>query len=423
MEDELVGANALREEFPDLPTPERFPGVFESFAEKNNRFAVLVVRIDDFVTTFERLGENITANLLVKVGRIMESMSRTLNMTWGRLRHEEFVCLCQDVDEAKGLELAEEIRNRVQLAGEETVSVGLAVYPFWPFDKTTVLDNAQKALDHAAFFGPNTVTPFDAVSLNISADKLYQYGDIEGAIEEFKKALAVDPENVNVHNSLGVCYGVQGESDLAIDAFEKAIRFDPTDVMATFNLGLAHIKQGDQEKALELFLHAHELDEDNPEVAYQIGVCHQEKGETDPAIEYLEKAAANSPKGAHVFRALGECYLKKEMHLEAAKAYEKVIKLNPTDAKSLSTLGYLYGVIGENLEIAIVLSRESTKIDPDNSLYRYRLGKLYQQNQDYENAVKELKIAADLGEDCADLIRDTEVLMNEEADTEQAETG
>jgi tetratricopeptide (TPR) repeat protein len=111
------------------------------------------------------------------------------------------------------------------------------------------------------------------------------------------------------------------------------------------------------------------------------------------------------------------------MHKEAAKAYEKVIKLSPTDAKSLSTLGYLYGVIGENLEIAIVLCRESTKIDPDNSLYRYRLGKLYQQREDYENAIKELKIAADLGEDCADLIRETELLINEEVETEQAETG
>jgi tetratricopeptide (TPR) repeat protein len=406
-----------------LPTPERFPEVFASFAEKNDRFAVLVVRIDDFVTIFERLGENITSNLLVRVGRILESMSRTSGMVWGRLRHEEFGCLFQDVGEAKGLELAEDIRNRVKVAGEETVSVGLAVYPFWPFEKTSVLDNAQKALDHAAFFGPNTVTPFDAVSLNISADKLYQYGDIDGAIEEFKKALAVDPEDVNVHNSLGVCYGVQGESDLAIEAFETAIRLDPTDVMATFNLGLAHIKQGDQEKALKLFLKAFELDGDNPEVAYQIGVCHQEKGNIDLAIEYLEVASGNSPKGAHVFRALGECYLEKEMHREAAKAYEKVIKLSPTDAKSLSTLGYLYGVIGENLEIAIVLCRESTKIDPDNSLYRYRLGKLYQQSEDYENAIKELKIAADLGEDCADLIRETEGLMNEEVETKQAETG
>ena len=423
MEDELVGAHALMEEYPDLPTPERFQEVFESFAEKNDRFAVLVVRLDDFVTIFESLGENITGNLLVRIGRILESMSRTSDMTWGWLRHEEFACLFEGVNESKGLELAKEIRNRVQAAGEETVSIGLAVYPFWPFEKTSVLDNAQKALDHAAFFGPNTITPFDAVSLNISADKLYQYGDIEGAIEEFKKALAVDPENVNVHNSLGVCYGVQGELDLAVDAFETAIRLDPTDVMATFNLGLARIKQGDPEKAMELFLKAYELDGDNPEVAYQIGMRHREKGDTDLAIEYFEKASGHSPKKAHIFRALGECYLEKKMHREAAKAYEKAIKLNPTDARSLSTLGHLYGVIGENLEIAIVLGRESTKIDPENSLYRYRLGKLYQQSGDYENAIKELKIATDLGEDCSDLIRDTERLMDKEANIERAEMG
>jgi tetratricopeptide (TPR) repeat protein len=152
-------------------------------------------------------------------------------------------------------------------------------------------------------------------------------------------------------------------------------------------------------------------------------VCHREKGDTDLAIAYFQKASGNSPKGAHIFRALGECYLEKEMHAEAAKAYEKVIKLNPTDAKSLSALGHLYGIIGENLEIAIVLCRESTKIDPDSSLYRYRLGKLYHQNGDYENAVRELRIAADQGEDCADLIRDTERLIDEEADIEQAETG
>jgi tetratricopeptide (TPR) repeat protein len=332
-------------------------------------------------------------------------------MTWGRISQDEFACLCRDTDEVSGLKLAKRIQEKVQLTGKETVSIGLAVYPFWPFEKMNVLDNARKALDHAAFFGPNTVTPFDAVSLNISADKLYQYGDIDGAIEEFRKALAVDPKNVNVHNSLGVCYGVQGKLNEAIDAFETAIRLDPGDVMATFNLGLAHAKQGNQEKALDLFLDAHSLDGDNPDVAYQIGMCYREKADTDSALAYLEKAARNTRKGAHIFAAMGECYLEKEMLREAVKAYEKAIKLNPTNAKSLSALGRLYGVLGENLEIAVVLCLESTKIDPTSGLYRRRLGKLYLQTDDYENALEQFKKAAELGEDCTDLIRDTESVM------------
>ncbi len=411
MENQLVGANALEEEFPDLIAPEQFPRLFESFASNSNRFAVLVVRVDDFDKTLEHLGENITSNLLISVARTIEGLSKRLPMSWGQISQDEFGCLCQDMDEVSGLALAKELQRKLQVAGEETVSIGLAVYPFWPFEKTNIVDNARKALDHAAFFGPNTVTPFDAVSLNISADKLYQYGDIDGAIEEFKKALAVDPKNVNVHNSLGVCYGVQGKLDEAIDAFETAIHLDPEDVMSTFNLGLAHHKQGNQEKALELFLDAHSLDGDNPDVAYQIGLCYREKDETDSAFEYFQKAAENTRKGAHIFTALAECYQAKEMLREAVKAYEKAIKLNPTNAKSLSALAHLYGVLGENLEIAVVLSRESTRIVPNNGLYRRRLGKLYQQSQDYKNALEQFKMAAELGEDCADLIKDTENVM------------
>jgi tetratricopeptide (TPR) repeat protein len=418
VEGELVGTNTLKEVFPDLPTPEQFPAIFESFAGDNDRFAVLVIRIDGFDKTLEHLGENISSSLVLSVARILDGRSKTVPMIWGRLRQDEFGCLCPDMDEVSGLELARKVQEKVRVANKDTVSVGLAVYPFWPFEKTAVIDNAQKALDHASFFGPNTVTPFDAVSLNISADKLYQYGDVDGAIAEFKKALAVDPKNVNVHNSLGVCYGVQGKLDLAVDAFQTAIRLDPGDVMATYNLGLAHLKQGNQEKALRLFLDAHKLDGDNPEVAYQIGLCYRDKGDIDVALEFFQVAAKNTHRGAHIFRALGEGYLQKNLLREATKAYEKAIRLNPTNAESLSALGRLYGTIGENLEIAIVLCRESTKIDPDNGLYRRRLGKLYLQSGNYEKALEQLKRAAQLGEDCADLIRDTESLMVDSVDSE-----
>lgn len=389
-----------------MPVGEEFHGFFDSSATKGDRFAVLVIRIDDFDRTLKQLGEDITSGVVVRLARIIDGLSKTRSIEWGRLDQERFACFCPDTDEQASVQLAKEIQRRLALVGEETVSVGVAVHPFWPFEKMTILDNAQKALDHAAFFGPNTVTPFDAVSLNISADKLYQYGDIDGAIEEFRRALAVDLQNVNVRNSLGVCYGVQGKLDLAIDAFETAIRLDPEDVMATYNLGLAHLKQNDREKALDLFLEAHSLDGDNPEVAYQIAMCYREKNQADAALEYLEKAAQNACKGPHIFQALGECYLKKEMLKEAAKAYEKAIRHNPTDPKSLSDLGHLYEALGENMEIAIVLCRESTRIDPNNGLYRYRLGKLYLQSKNYENALEQLKMAAELGEDCGDLIRE-----------------
>jgi len=411
VEQPLVGENTLKEAFPQMPVGEAFHDLFESSVVSSGQSAVLIIRIDDFDKMLEHLGKDITSDVVVRLARIIDGLSKTRAIKWGRLDQEQFACFCPDIDEANAVQLAKEIQRRLDLVGKETVSIGVAVYPFWPFEKTSILANAQKALDHAAFFGPNTVTPFDAVSLNISADKLYQYGDIDGAIQEFNKALIVDPQNVNVHNSLGVCYGVQGKFDLAIDAFETAARLDPKDVMATYNLGLAHLKQGDRDKALDLFLKAHSLDGKNPEVAYQIGMCYREMGRTDAALEYFENAAKGLPKAARMFRALGDCYLEKERFHEAAKAYEKAIKRKPTDAKSLSALGHLYGVLGENIEIAIVLCRESTTIDPNNGLYRYRLGKLYFQAKNYEKALEQFKMAAELGEDCSKRIREAEDAM------------
>jgi tetratricopeptide (TPR) repeat protein len=403
-----VASSILKETFPQIPAGEAFQALFEGSAAKTDRFAVLVIRIDDFDKTLKHSGENVTSAVVVRLARIIDALSNTYPMQWGRLNEDRFACFCPDTDEAAAAQLVGQMQQRFALPDEHSVSVGIAVYPFWPFERMTILPNAKKALDHAAFFGPGTVTPFDAVSLNISADKLYQYGDMDGAIKEFERALAVDPKNVNVHNSLGVCYGVRGDFDLAIDAFETAIALNPEDVMATYNLGLAHLKQGHREKALDLFLEAHGLDGEHPDIACQIGLCYREMGRMEAALGYLEKAAQNTPKWGHVFRALGDCYLEKERLRDAVKAYEKAIKRHPTDSKSLSALGYLYGELGENEEIAIMLCRESTTLDPNNGLFRYRLGKLYAQRGDYEKALDQLRVAAGLGEDCGELIREAE---------------
>lgn len=408
MDEPLVASNILKEIFPQMPVGEAFQALFEASAAKTDRFAVLFIRVDDFDKTLKHVGENIMSDVVVRPARIMDGLSKTYPMQWGRLNEDRFACFCPDTDEAEAVRLAGQMQQRFALGDEYSISIGIAVYPFWPFERMTILANAKKALDHAAFFGPGTVTPFDAVSLNISADKLYQYGDMDGAIKEFERALAVDPKNVNVHNSLGVCHGVRGKFDLAIHAFETAIALNPEDVMATYNLGLAHLKQGHREKALDLFLEAHRLDGEHPDIVCQIGLCYREMGRMEAALGYLEKAAQNTPKWGHVFRALGDCYLEKDRLREAVKAYEKAIKRHPTDPKSLSALGCLYGELDENEEIAIMLCRESTTLDPNNGLFRYRLGKLYAQRGDYEKAIDQLRMAADLGEDCGELIREAE---------------
>jgi tetratricopeptide (TPR) repeat protein len=409
----LVGAKRLKEEFPSVLSGKPFASQCQSLANDSDHFSVLVISIDGFSETLDEQGNEASARVVVRLAKVLDGMAKTRDMAWGRLEQERFACLCRDMDEAKALALATELQRRFLLVGDHTLSVGLAVYPFWPFEKTSVLSNAEKALEHASFFGPNTITPFDAVSLNISADKLYQYGDIHGAIDEFKKALMVDAENVNVHNSLGVCYGVLEEFDSAIDAFETVVALNPRDVMATYNLGLAYLKTEDRKKALELLLAAYDLDGDHPDIATHIGLCYEEMGQTDKALQYLEPAAQNAPKSGPLFRVLGDCYVSKGFLVKATKAFERAIRANPKDAKSLNTLAHLYGTLGKNVEIAIVLAKESTIVDPENGHFKMRLGELYLQNKEFKKALEEFEKANALGQDCSGLIENTKDMLDE----------
>lgn len=412
-ESHSFGADVLDSDFPGMLTGEAFERHIEGLAQQTPRFAVLVVSIDDFEKKLKDFGETLFLPRLIQLPRVLADMNPTGEITWGRLGPHVFSLFCPNLGEEAAVDLAKALQRRYANATDETVSVGLAVYPFGPFEPVTILENAWKALAHASFFGARTVTPFDAVSLNISADKLYQNGDVEGAIAEYETAAGIDPGNLNVYNSLGVCYGVQGDLDKAIGAFETAVAISPEDVMATYNLGLTYLKQKKRNRALELFLRARSLDGQNPDIAGHIGMSYQEMGEIDNAIIYLEEAVERISVGSGVFRALADCYVAKEDFRNAAKFYERAIKASPRDAKSLNSLAHVYGILGENLEIAIVLAEESVSIAGDNGLYQRRLGELYMKRGDYEKARATLAHAHELGHPCHELIEEVRTKAQE----------
>ena len=110
------------------------------------------------------------------------------------------------------MEATEKLREDIAKKTMVCASAGISVYPLLEYRKEDTFGNALKALEHASFFGSDSMVEFDAVSLNISGDKLYQKGDVDGAVKEFQTALRMDSENINVRNSLGVCYGVKGRT-------------------------------------------------------------------------------------------------------------------------------------------------------------------------------------------------------------------
>jgi tetratricopeptide (TPR) repeat protein len=346
--------------------------------------------------------------------KAIDGVCKSENGFWGGMEHNIFGCFLPEKDCESSLKIAKRIQTELSEKSDQTLSIGIACYPFIEYAKSQILINAKKALDHAGFFGPSSVVVFDAVSLNISGDNFYHHGDIHSAIAEFETALKIDPENVNVLNSLGVCYADLGDFEKALLQFEKAINISPEEVMAWYNTGLTYKLMKNNEKALQFFLKAEDLDGKIFEVAFQTGKIYFELGNPKEGKKYYQKAIDLESDNGPNYRFLGECYAGLDLIDEAIGAYKNAVKVNPNDAHSLSALGNLFDKKGENPEIAMVFCRQSIEISPENGLFRNRLGSLYLKQNRLDEAILEFEKANELGFDSSLEIQKTKSLMQEQ---------
>jgi tetratricopeptide (TPR) repeat protein len=399
--------SSLRNVFPDMLSGENLLEYASKQLESWDHFEVIVMRPDPIEDDGLGNCSNI-AEFMAVLAEAVNELCKLRSGFWGICYTDCLVCFVEGKNKDNDSFIAETIREKLKIRTEVSFSMGSAVYPQLSYKKNEIFENAHKALQHAGFLGHNSTVRFDAVSLNISGDKLYQEGDVDNAIAEFEKALLIDPLNVNVINSLGVCYSSKVEHEKALEEFMKVMTIVPDDVMAVYNAGLAYHMIGDKAKAVEMFLKAHALDENQFEVVIQLGRLYLEMKDLEMGRKYLELAAEMDVESGPAHRFLGECYNELNMVDEAVLAYSKAVKINANDAYSLSALACLYARQKINQEIAIVFARQSVDLSPSTALFRFRLGKVYYLHDRFAEALKEFKIASELGHDCRSFIFETE---------------
>jgi tetratricopeptide (TPR) repeat protein len=393
--------DVLNKLFPGMQSGENFMEQAMKTLSSYLAFSSMAVRIDNMNESDSLKPEDVE-KALGDAAKAVDDICKAGNGFWGRSDRFLFTCYFPDKNASSCMKLALKLKKSLENMGETTVTTGVAAYPAFGYRKQDIMINAGKALDHADYFGSGSIVVFDAVSLNISGDKLYHEGDIEGAIKEYKTALLFDPDNVNVHNSLGVCYGILEDFQKALKEFKECIRLSPKEAMPLYNAGLVSQLTGKKEKALKYFEKSGKLGGELFEIDFQTGKLLLEMGKHQEGREYIEKALKLKPESSVALFYLGESFVAAGMTDDAEAAYEKAIKINPNDAASLSALGWLYEDKGKNRDVALAFCRQSTEIDPDNGLFRLRLGRLYIKRGLGEDAAKEFKKARKLGCDTGD---------------------
>ena len=83
----------------------------------------------------------------------------------------------------------------------------------------------------------------DLTNSNISIDlaaAIERQGNLDGAIEIYRKAIEIDPNSYQAYNSLGNIFYKQYELENVMKAYQKAISMNSNNQIAYYNLGLCY---------------------------------------------------------------------------------------------------------------------------------------------------------------------------------------
>jgi tetratricopeptide (TPR) repeat protein len=137
------------------------------------------------------------------------------------------------------------------------------------------------------------------------ASRAVQMGDLEAAIQHYKKAIAIDPEFCAAINNLGSTYLRVNGTDLAIEQFNKAIAVDPHAATPYSNLAIAYLRQDQYSDAERTSRRALDLNRAGIHSRLVLGISLVlQKKFTAEAEQSLTRAASDYPR-ANFWLAVG----------------------------------------------------------------------------------------------------------------------
>jgi len=274
------------------------------------------------------------------------------------------------------------------------VALGTAYWPCLHYAKSETVVNCRRALMHGAFFGPGKAIVFDHVSLNVSGDYCFDEGDYRQAVKDYQAGLRLQPDDINLMNSIGVALGELNRHRQALQCFDAVLARDPKDFMAQVNRGFTLRMLGRHDEALACFerVARNRKFAASPvfaDISLQLGRLYCAAGQFGKARIILEKLAKihSDRQGFYLYRSLGEAYARTGKNSQAIATLQKAVRLNPQDARSLSILGQLYASEGQGNDIALALCAQALALDDTPWQYWYRLAWVRSHTGDHEGAL------------------------------------
>ena len=245
-------------------------------------------------------------------------------------------------------------------------------------DKLNAVNAFKLALQY------DSENPFYLNSLAFAYVQLEQY---DGAIELYKKALSLNPDNewsAVVAQALAAIYHqIKGNSDAAISVLENALLLTKDKSPIYQAIADIYYDIEDLDRAIEFYNHALDCDCNNPKAYSRLAMAYWEKDYIEKAIIYYSKAIDLDPDYDIAYNNLGVIFLDGLGDAKRALAYfENAIDINPNYVLAHFNIARAYEIMGQKIDAAkkYQTALNLNKINPeiDSQMIEDMLYKLFE---------------------------------------------
>ena len=195
------------------------------------------------------------------------------------------------------------------------------------------INNYKKALK---------INPYYADAYSNMGNVLKDKGDLEAAIQSYKQALKIKPDYAQAYNNMGNALKDKGDLEAAIQSYKQALKIKPDYAQAYSNMGIALKGKGDLNAAISSYKQALKIKPDYAEAYNNMGSALNDKGDLEAAIESYKQALTIKPDYAEAYNNMGIA-LKDKGDLEAAiESYKQALKIKPDYAEVYRSLSNMH---------------------------------------------------------------------------------
>jgi tetratricopeptide (TPR) repeat protein len=162
-------------------------------------------------------------------------------------------------------------------------------------------------------------------------EALDEMKDHEGAVREFRAAIAANPREPNVHFGLGYLLWTKGHDPEAAQEFEAEIANDPHHVQAMLYLADTKIRMNMMDDARPLL---EQIQKTAPDIAMQhldLGIVYADEGRNQDARTEFETAIKIAPANVNAHYRLARLYRAMGMMAQSKAEFEKASSLNKAE--------------------------------------------------------------------------------------------